>query len=160
MNIKDLLNKPVSAVMTTNLVKIGLDDTMETADKLLSLYKINHIPVVDEEGCIRGMLSKVDIQLLKDWGTNLGLNSSKFRNEQVLSTQLAGERMCKDVVTVTPADTLESCASIFAENLFHALPVVSGTKLVGLITTYDLLKAAYTDPVSLISSLSKAKTDA
>ena len=46
MKLKELLETTVKEVMTTELITIGPDDTMERAEKLLELYKFSHIPVV------------------------------------------------------------------------------------------------------------------
>ena len=81
--------------------------------------------------------------LLQDWATNLNLKSSLQQNAKILRSQTAGERMTSQVAKVSPDDTLETCADIFKENLFHCLPVLHENEMVGLITTFDLLRIAY-----------------
>ena len=48
--------------------------------------------------------------------------------------------MTKDVVTVTPEDTLKVVKDILFTRHLHHLPVVQGKKLVGIFTSYDLVK--------------------
>jgi CBS domain-containing protein len=48
--------------------------------------------------------------------------------------------MTRNVITVGPDDKLSSARDIFMKNKVHHLPVVRGTKLLGILTTYDLFK--------------------
>jgi len=48
--------------------------------------------------------------------------------------------MSKNVISVGPEDTLAIVREILFEKHFHHLPVIDGTKLVGIITSWDLLK--------------------
>ncbi len=50
------------------------------------------------------------------------------------------EYMTTDVVTVPPTVDIYYVAGIFLNNKFRRLPVVSGGKIVGAITRYDLLR--------------------
>ena len=43
-----------------------------------------------------------------------------------------------------PDDTIGLAADIFLANKFHALPVVEDERLVGIVTTHDLLKYSFT----------------
>ncbi len=48
--------------------------------------------------------------------------------------------MTRNVITVGPDDKLSTARDIFMKNKVHHLPVVHGTKLLGILTTYDLFK--------------------
>lgn len=47
--------------------------------------------------------------------------------------------MTTDPITLTPADTLEDARKIFDENHFHHIPIVEGSKLAGILSTFDLM---------------------
>jgi acetoin utilization protein AcuB len=49
--------------------------------------------------------------------------------------------MTKDVVTVHPEDSLEVVKELLFEKHFHHLPVTDNGKLVGIITSWDLIKS-------------------
>jgi CBS domain-containing protein len=49
--------------------------------------------------------------------------------------------MTKDVVTVHPDDSLSKVRELIFERRFHHLPVTSDGKLIGIITSWDLLKS-------------------
>ena len=48
--------------------------------------------------------------------------------------------MTKDVITISPDATFNEVKKILFTNRIHHLPVVEKTKLVGIITSYDLVK--------------------
>jgi acetoin utilization protein AcuB len=55
-------------------------------------------------------------------------------NEQLSSI------MTREVVTVKPSDSLSKVKEILFDKRFHHIPVVEDGKLVGIVTTYDLVK--------------------
>ena len=52
--------EPISTIMTTNVITLNNNDTLETAEKLFKKHKIRHIPVVSGQ-TIKGMLSYTDL---------------------------------------------------------------------------------------------------
>lgn len=151
MNREELLRTRVGKVMVKDVITVRENDVMSKVEELMISNRINHVPIVGEQYDLKGILTKNDVQLLKDWGTNLNLRTSIKANEQILNSNTADERMNAEVITVSEDDTLERCAEIFRNNVFHAIPVVSGSKLVGIITTYDMLKIAYGAATSIPS---------
>lgn len=146
MDTLELLNIKVKDVMTTDVISVLENDSMQTVSDIIHSSNIHHVPVIDDDNNLKGIISKMDVVLLQDWATNLQLTSSSFRNKQVLGSQSAGERMTTQMAKVSPDDTLETCSDIFKENLFHCLPVIEDDKLLGIITTFDLLRIAYSKP--------------
>jgi len=143
MDTQELLQIKVKDVMTTEVVAVLEKDLMTKVDNIMKVHRFNHIPVVDNQNKLLGILTKNDILLMKDWGTNLNLRTAKNSNDQIFSSNTAKDKMNSNMITVSPEDTLEKCALILRKNIFHAIPVVKRDKLVGIITTYDLLNIAY-----------------
>ena len=48
--------------------------------------------------------------------------------------------MKKSIITVCTSNSIKDVAEILASKEFHALPVVDNNKLVGIVTTTDLIK--------------------
>ena len=48
--------------------------------------------------------------------------------------------MTKNVITASPDDKLSVARDIFKQNRVHHLPIVHGTQLLGILTTYDMFK--------------------
>jgi CBS domain-containing protein len=116
---------PVSALMSKDLITIGTHTPLEEAAGLLRKHGIHHLPVVDAGGGLEGIVSKSDFLKVARPATVEPSVSS------IMTTHLA---------KLEPEDTVRTAASLFALNRFHALPVVRGGKIVGIITTLDLIK--------------------
>lgn len=143
MNTIDLLRTKVESVMTRELKTVGLKANMFRVEEIMSDLGVHHVPVVDDDQNFAGIISKVDLERLLHWDKRNNLAGTEKNNIQVFSSMLAEEVMVKSAVTVSPDNTLEYCSDVFKQNYFHALPVVQDNKLVGLITTYDLINEAY-----------------
>jgi len=138
---------PISEVMTKNLTTIGPDDTLEVVDYIFNRNNFRHLPVVDKDGKIVGIISKSDYLMLCDEMTLLRKGLERVKNLRFLSSLLASEVMKKDLTTLPSNAKISEAAKVFKRNLFHAIPIVAeGDKLVGLITTIDLINYAYDQP--------------
>ncbi|MBK8625591.1 MAG: CBS domain-containing protein [Saprospiraceae bacterium] len=146
MNTKDLLRIKVKEVMTSELITVKSDTILKDVNMIFEKENIHHVPVISIENKFLGIISKSDILLLLDWGTKLSLPVSIRKNFFLLTSNLAKDVMVTNVIKVSPDDTIQRCVQIFRENYFKALPVVDDNdKLIGIITTYDLMILAYTD---------------
>ena len=144
MSTQELLSMKVQSVMNTDLFTVQPDTILKEANIIFERELIHHLPVISDTGQFLGIISKSDILLLMDWGTKLKLPSSLRKNTFLLTSNLVQDIMESNVIVVSPEDSLGKCVQIFKENYFHALPVIDiQGKLVGLITTYDLMILAY-----------------
>ena len=129
-------HKAISTIMTKNIIALTREDDLERAEMLFNRHKIKHIPVVSGEAII-GMLSFTDLMRISFAETPDEENNSV---ESVVYNMFTIEQvMVKDVVTVTSQTTIKEVAQILAEREFHALPIVDGGVLIGIVTTTDLL---------------------
>lgn len=121
-----MMNEPVSSIMTSDLITVTPEDTLTSVYKIFRSKRIHHLPVVVGKKLV-GILTTYDL----------------FKLEK--SPKDYGDTLVKDVMT-TKLATLESSAKvgsavlIFIENLFHAVPIVEGEELVGIISTLDVMK--------------------
>lgn len=128
---------PISEIMSTNIIALNRDDDLETAEILFKRYKIRHIPVVNGDVII-GMLSYSD--LLRISFADAVYDTEEEVDTLVYNMFTIDQVMAKNVVTVPPTAKIKEVAKILAEKEFHALPVVDQGKLVGIVTTTDLVK--------------------
>ncbi len=148
MNRKEL----VSQLMTREVFTLHPKDPMSKARELFEAHLFHHLPVVEEDQVV-GIISKSDYAKLLHGFTLFQTRSSETYNEAVFRSILVGEVMSSPVITLNPDDTLELAARIFRENLFHALPVVDKrSRLLGMLTPYDLLEYAFSDPPQLLKN--------
>ncbi len=121
-----MMNEPVTSIMTSDLITVVPEDNLAKVYKIFRTNRIHHLPVVNGKKLV-GILTTYDL----------------FKLEKSLIDY--GGTLVKDVMT-TKLATLESTAKvgsavlIFIENLFHAVPIVEGENLVGIISTLDVMK--------------------
>ena len=134
---------PVGEVMTAPVLTVGPDDPVSVAVELFAQYPIHHLPVVSDNKLV-GMMSQQEILRLEHNFSLFKNQWSQEVNDAIYRSLLIGEVMTKQVATISPADRLDYAFGYFQENRFHALPVVDeNKKVVGILSTYDLLTYAY-----------------
>lgn len=126
---------PVSQIMSTDIFSVNLTQNLREVDSAIKDKHIRHVPVVSGETVI-GMLSKTDLQKISFVNTVDGDKLTTAMYDSLTLDQV----MTKDVVTVEKDDTILDVATILSKNEFHALPVTAAGKLVGIVTTTDLVK--------------------
>jgi CBS domain-containing protein len=138
----------VGQIMSTPVITVSPDDPMTKVKEIFRVNNIHHIPVVDADKVV-GIISESDYLRLLHGFTLFKTEKSETYNDAILRSLLTGEVMTKQVATLAPDDSLLMAVGFFRENLFHALPVVSDGSLVGIVTTFDLLTFAYSEPYLL-----------
>ena len=129
----------ISKVMTRNVVTIDKDADISQAQEKMSKHLIRHLPVVDENDRLIGIVTDRDIRSV--------LPSSQFAKEKCLeeynyvSKSSIKDIMTKNPVTISPIDTIQDALILLHKKHFGALPVVvEQQKLIGIISVSDLLR--------------------
>lgn len=136
----------VGQLMTERPFTLRPNDTMMKAKEIFSSQNIHHLPVA-RDGKVVGILTKSDYLAISNAFPLFNEKKREAYNDKLFATLLVEEVMTRQVAKVSPDDSIEIAAGIFRENLFHALPVVDDTgKLVGILTTYDLLNYFFNQP--------------
>ena len=128
-------NEPISNLMSKEVITLSLTDTLYSAEKRMKINHIRHMPVVDGDELI-GLLSLSDLQRISfiDAYSKEGTEDTPVYN--MLSIN---DMMIKKPLTASPDTTILEVSKLLASKEFHSLPVVNSDKLVGIITTMDLL---------------------
>lgn len=127
---------PVSSIMTKNLITANITDSLRQVNSLLKEKNIRHIPVVSGDKLV-GIVSRTDILRLS-FGD---IFDGQEKADEVVFDMLKLEQvMVSNPKTVQAEDTVREVAELFTEVEFHALPVVEGDKIVGIVSTTDLIK--------------------
>ncbi len=149
----------VRDVMTTDVVTLRPEDTVEEATRRLLERDVDGAPVVDDAGRVVGLLSSDDLLVQETqlhyptvfslFGAYLELPSSHRKFEEELRRAIAA--VVRDVMTTDPVtcgadDTLERAATLMHERRVSRLPVVEDGALVGIVARGDLLRAMIAPP--------------
>lgn len=123
----------IATIMTPDPITVMASTSLDEARALFAKHHIHHLPVVDPEGAVIGMLSQSDY--LKAHGQ---------------SFSIVGELMTKGLAKLEADDTVRTAANLFTLNKFHALPIVGANNhLVGIVTTLDLIKLMDREDIEL-----------
>ncbi len=121
-----MMNEPVHSIMSTNLITVTPTTSLVEVREIFMNHKIHHIPVVEDKKLV-GILTTYNLWL-------------KEIKPEEYSHKTAGEYMSRKVVKVQQSDKIGTAAELFLDNRFHALPVVDDQNLVGLVTSFDVLR--------------------
>ncbi|WP_058739709.1 CBS domain-containing protein [Methanobrevibacter millerae] len=129
-----MMEQKVSEIMTRDVITTTPETDVVYAFEKLMQYKISSLPVVDGEKII-GIITATDV------GHNLILDKYE------LGTKVE-EIMVKDVVTISPDDTLETAIDVMKEaipgsGILNQIPIVEDGKLVGIISDGDIIQEVF-----------------
>ncbi|ANB55776.1 ACT domain protein [Anoxybacillus sp. B7M1] len=122
----------VEQIMKTNIFTLHPNSTITDAINLVKQKRIRHIPIVDEEQRILGIVTDRDIRDASPSIFHAHEHLEDF--EKPISTL-----MKTDVITGHPLDFVEEIAALFYEHRISCLPIETDGKLVGMVTETDLL---------------------
>ena len=128
---------PIAMIMTSPVIVLKKHDSLEAAERLFKKHHIRHIPVVSS-GAVIGMLSYSD--LLRLSFADVFDETDVAADALVYNMFTIKQVMNRHIVSVSTSNSIKEAAEILASKEFHALPVVDNNKLVGIITTTDLIK--------------------
>ncbi len=131
----------IREIMTTNLVTVTPTEKAKRIKEVFESNGFHHIPVVDTGENLVGIISKEDffkVSYILSMQT-----TGRTWSEKEYESLRAQDFMTEYPLFLDPDDTLGLAADIFLANKFHALPIVEDGRLLGLVTTHDLLKFSF-----------------
>jgi CBS domain-containing protein len=122
-----LPDRLVSAYMTTALEVAFLDTSSREVSRRLAARRISALPVVDDDGALAGVVSRVDLL---------------HHPRRVPGADVSCARvMSREPVTIAPTASLRDAAHRMLQHRIHRVFVVDGARLCGVLTTTDLTRA-------------------
>lgn len=122
----------IEEIMIKDVITLRETDTIHEAVKLIKEKRIRHIPIVNGQFQLIGLVSDKDIREAAP---------SIFRTEEFKEDlqKPLGMVMKTDLITGHPLDFVEEVGAVFYENHISCLPIVKENRLVGILTGTDLL---------------------
>jgi CBS domain-containing protein len=131
--------------MTTELVTVKANEPLPLIRSIFDRNKFHHVPVIGETGNLLGIISREDFHKV---AYVLSIDGDKSTGSSLRFDVLEAEDiMTKYPLQLDPDDTIGLAADILLANKFHALPIVEDGRLVGLVTSHDLLAYSFNSPV-------------
>lgn len=129
----------VRDLMTSTVTTVGRNESLKSADELMRLGRIRHLPVVDDDGSLAGIVSQRD---LFHSGLLRALGYGSHARERVLEDSLVKEAMKTEVLTTTSETPLRDAASVMLEHKIGCLVVLAQGKTVGILSEADFVRLA------------------
>ena len=139
-------------IMTKDVVTVKKETSIRELAEMFTVRKISSAPVVDGEGDLIGIVTETDLVeqdknlhiptviSLFDWVIYLE-SGKKFEKElNKMTGQNVGDIYTTEVETVAPTTPISEVADIMSTKKVHAIPVVEGRKVVGIIARIDLIR--------------------
>lgn len=126
----------VDEIMTTEIFTLPATATVADAIRIMAEHRIRHIPIVDSEGDLEGLVTRHDVMDVLD-----STLRKKIERRDPATITLA-EIMTRDIVTVDAGANLRRAALYLEEHKFSCLPVMNEGRLSGIVTDADLVAVA------------------
>ena len=110
----------VNEIMTSAVISVPEDATVEDAARLLAHQRISGLPVVNAAGSLVGLVTEYD--LIAKTGVTVA------------------DLMSRSVISVSPDTDVEEVSHLLTNRRIRRVPVLEGDRLVGIVSRSDLVK--------------------
>ncbi|MFN5168742.1 MAG: glutamate-cysteine ligase family protein [Cyclobacteriaceae bacterium] len=115
----------VGNVMSTDLVTARANDPLELVEKVMAWRHIRHLPVEDDQGNIRGIITR---RRIEDF----------FSKPQPIIAATAEDIMIRDPICIPPSLSIAEAMQLMLDRKVSCLPVIDQGQLVGIVTEQDM----------------------
>jgi CBS domain-containing protein len=142
----------VADIMTKDVVTVKRDTKLRELAGIFETRRFGSLPVVDEAGNLTGIVTASDlieqgrnlhiptVISIFDWVIPLQGERTLEKELLKMTAQSVGEICSNDVVTISSTEPVSTAADVMSDRKLHALPVVEGKKLVGIISRIDIIR--------------------
>ncbi|QWQ27390.1 acetoin utilization AcuB family protein [Bacillus sp. JNUCC-22] len=120
-------------IMKRDVITVSKHDSIETAVRKMKVYHIRHLPVIDDELHVIGIVTDRDIK-------QAGPGSFEQKERGAFLTNKVETIMKRNVICAHPLDFVEEISASFYEHGIGCLPITVNHKLTGILTKTDVLR--------------------
>ncbi len=134
-------------IMSTDLKTVAPEETLATVRTIMHDYRIHHVPVVDDEEKLVGLVTLTDV---------LAATDSILRDEKsrLHATEIkVADIMRRDLATIDEHASLRQAALFIEKHQIGCLPVVTDGNLRGIVTDSDFVSVA----INLLEQIEEAE---
>lgn len=124
-NIFKAINETIRLIMTQKVISIKASAKISEAIDLMTQKNLGGLPVVDDEKHLKAIITERDI-------------ASLFADK--ISGVTVAQLMSEKVVTALPRTTIFEAERSMVTQGFRRLPIISDGKVVGIITSMDIIR--------------------
>ncbi len=137
-------------VMTTHVITISPNATIQDVAELLLQNRISALPVLNQDGALVGIVSEGDLLRRSEVGTDrrrawwlrmlIGQETLAAEYVKAHATKVA-DVMTKKVIAADPMTPLSEIATLLERHSIKRVPIVKDGRLVGIVTRANLVQA-------------------
>jgi CBS domain-containing protein len=137
-------------IMVTDVITLNVDDTVQTAARVLLDRRISGAPVVDGQGRLVGMVSEGDLirraeigtEKRRSWWLELltGADESARNFVRAHAVKIA-DVMTRDVIGASEDTPLNAIATLLEKHGIKRVPIMRDGKVVGIVSRANVLQA-------------------
>jgi len=130
----------VSRSMTRKVITADPEDSIFIAQEKMATHNIRHLPVVDDENRLIGIVTDRDIRSALPYSFfREGIGAEE---KEKLSSLRVKDIMNRKTISISPTYTIQDALLLIQNSKVGALPVVDDQgKLTGILSVRDLLRA-------------------
>lgn len=143
----------VADIMTKEVVSVKGSTTVREMAEIFDKMGFGSLPVLDDQGNLTGIVTASDlieqgrplhiptVISLFDWVIPLESEQSLENDLRKITAQTAAELASTDVVTISASELVSAAAELMSSHKLHALPVVDGKKVIGMVSRIDIIRS-------------------
>lgn len=116
-------------IMSEKVTSIEQNEPVSAAAKLLKRCNVGSLPVCDDKGRLRGMITDRDIV------------TRCIANDSDPSEMKVSEIMSRGIITASPFDEVQRAVELMTTDQVRRLPVLDEGRLVGMVTLCDMARS-------------------
>ena len=121
-----MMNDALSTIMTENVITVAPNDNLMKVRNVFLEHKLHHIPVTQGDNELVGIITTADLWKME-------------KSYHEYGDMVVSEVMTTKMARLSPSDKIGVAAELFLENRFHAVPIVVAGKLVGIVSSFDVM---------------------
>lgn len=141
---------PLKEIMTRSPITINIESDFSMVDEYFRSFHIRHLPVVDDNNVLKGIITQRDLYRLcsprKALEDDEGVSEEGLiYDKDWLDKFILKQVMTKDPLSLGPEDTFARAVELMIATKYGCIPIVDNErKIVGIVTQIDILKVFYT----------------
>ena len=130
----------VKDLMTENVLTARVSTPFAQLVNVFVNMGINHLPIINNDGSLRAIFSSSDALEAIHEVEEL---TKEMKNFSFMKRVNVHDEMTSEVLYVSPNTKINDAIKIMVDQDIHALPVLEQDKIVGIISSNDVLRAIH-----------------
>ncbi len=129
----------LGTLITYNPWAVRAETSLAEVATQFELLGVHHVPVVDEDRRLIGMVSETDLLRARQQQRAVAVGAGG-PDQFDATPECVADAMSRELVVAGPDDSSRQVLQVLLAHRIHALPVVKGSSLIGMISSRDFVR--------------------